>query len=114
MREVIFYSSPSGAVPVQEFLDTLSNKQVEKVLWVIKAVREFPRVPATYLEKLKSSDDIWEIRVGFGGDIFRLLGFFHKGNLIVLTNGFQKKSQKTSKKEIDLAEQRKKEFLSRR
>jgi phage-related protein len=114
MREVVFYRSPSGAVPVEEFLETLSSKQVEKVLWVIKAVRELPRVPVTYLEKLQNSDDIWEIRVGFGGNIFRLLGFFHKGNLIILTNGFQKKSQKTPKNEIDLAEQRKKEFLSRR
>jgi phage-related protein len=114
MREVVFYRSPRGAVPVEEFLDTLSSKQVEKVLWVIKAVRELPRVPATYLEKLKNSDDIWEVRVGFGGDIFRLLGFFHKANLIVLTNGFQKKSRKTLKNEINLAEQRKKEFLSGR
>ncbi|MBP9934977.1 MAG: type II toxin-antitoxin system RelE/ParE family toxin [Pyrinomonadaceae bacterium] len=60
------------------------------------------------------TEDIWEVRIEFGGDIFRLLGFFDKGNLVVLTNGFTKKTQKTPSKEIALAEKRKKEYLSRK
>ncbi len=66
------------------------------------------------LQKLVGTEDIWEVRIEFGGDIFRLLGFFDKGNLVVLTNGFTKKTQKTPSKEIALAEKRKKEYLSRK
>ncbi|HXV96890.1 MAG TPA: type II toxin-antitoxin system RelE/ParE family toxin, partial [Anaerolineae bacterium] len=57
--------------------------------------------------------DIWEVRVQFGGDIFRLLGFFAGSSLIILTNGFAKKSQKTPRQEMDLATRRKNEYLSR-
>jgi len=61
-----------------------------------------------------NTDDIWEAKVDVGRNAFRLLGFFHGRELIILTNSFQKKSQKTPLKEISLAEKRKKEYLSRR
>ncbi|MCG8614751.1 MAG: type II toxin-antitoxin system RelE/ParE family toxin, partial [Desulfobacterales bacterium] len=67
-----------------------------------------------YFKKLVNTDDIWEVRVTVGNNIFRLLGFIQGQELIILTNSFQKKSQKTPKKEIRLAEKRKKEYLSRR
>jgi phage-related protein len=60
------------------------------------------------------TNDIWEARVDVGRNTFRLLGFFHGQELIILTNSFQKKSQKIPLKEIKLAEKRKKEYLSRR
>jgi len=56
---------------------------------------------------------LWEIRVQQSNNIFRLLGFKKEGKLIVLTNGFTKKTQKTPKPEIVLAEKRKKEYLER-
>ncbi len=46
---------------------------------------------------------LYEIRVEVGSNIFRIFSFFDKGNLVVLGNGFQKKSQKTPKQEIDKA-----------
>ena len=52
--------------------------------------------------------------IDFGSDTFRLLGFYEKGNLIILTNGFAKKTEKTPPKEISLAEQRKKDYENRR
>nr|WP_319491149.1 type II toxin-antitoxin system RelE/ParE family toxin [uncultured Desulfobacter sp.] len=61
-----------------------------------------------------NTNDIWEVRADVGRDTFRLLGFFDGQELIILTNSFQKKSQKTPKQEIKLAESRKKEYLSRR
>ena len=64
--------------------------------------------------ELVNTNDIWEVRVDVGRNAFRLLGFFHDRELIILTNSFQKKSQKTPLKEIILAEKRKKEYLSRR
>ena len=76
-------------------------------------VEELEQVPTTYLKKLVNTKDIWEIRVQMGSNIFRFLGFFNQGNFIVLTNGFQKKTQKTPKSEILLSEQRKQDYLER-
>jgi phage-related protein len=53
---------------------------------------------------LTGTNGIWEIRVKVGSDIFRVFCFFDKGNLIILLNGFQKKTQKTTKNEIKKAE----------
>jgi len=98
MKEIVFYRTQSGASPVEDFLNSLSGKQAQKVLW----------------KKLVNTDDIWEVRVQIGNNIFRLLGFFGESDLIILTNGFAKKTQKTPSQEINLAEQRKRDYLNRR
>ena len=113
MREILFYKTESGESPVESFLDSLNGKQAQKVAWVMQVVEELDKVPTTYLKKLTNTDGIWEIRVQAKGNIFRLLGFFDKGKFIVLTNGFQKKTQKTPKSEILLSEQRKQDYLTR-
>jgi phage-related protein len=114
VRTVNFYRTESGKSPVEDFLDSLSGKQAQKVLWVLRLVEELDVVPTQYLKKLVSTDDIWEVRVRFGGNIFRLLGFFDGTTLMILTNGFAKKSQKTPRQEIELATRRKNEYLSRK
>jgi len=48
MLEIQFYRTAAGACPVEEFLDSLGAKQAQKVLWVLRAVRELPRVPQQY------------------------------------------------------------------
>jgi phage-related protein len=68
-------------------------------------------VPSHYFKKLVNTDEIWEVRVQHGGNIFRLLGFFDGATLIVLTNGFAKKAQKTPAEEIHLAETRKRDYF---
>lgn len=113
MRLIDFYKTINGVSPVEEFLDTLSDTQTKKVLWVMKLVRDLNPVPSQYFTKLVNTDDLWEVRVQTGGNIFRLLGFIEGDRLIILTNGFQKKTQKTPKREIELAEARKREYLSR-
>ncbi|MGC2236663.1 MAG: type II toxin-antitoxin system RelE/ParE family toxin [Pyrinomonadaceae bacterium] len=113
MREIIFYRTQSGDCPVEKFLDSLSAKQAKKVTWVLQIVEGLEIVPIQYFKKLDGTDGIWEIRVDFGGDTFRLLGFFDKGNLVVLTNGFAKKTQKTPMSEISLAERRKQDYEGR-
>ncbi|HED36951.1 MAG TPA: type II toxin-antitoxin system RelE/ParE family toxin [Ignavibacteria bacterium] len=113
MRKIIFYKTPKGNNPVKDFLNTLTDKQAKKVAWVLRLVRDLNFVPKEYLKKLVNTNDIWEIRVQSGSNIFRILCFFDKGNLIVLTNGFAKKTQKTPVKEIELAEKRKQEYLIR-
>jgi phage-related protein len=113
MGTILFYRMPSGKCPVQEFLDGLSDRQAEKVLWVLKLVQEMDRVPASYFKKLVNTDGIWEVRVAAFGDTFRILGFITEHSFVVLTNGFQKKSQETPRSEIGLAEDRKRDYLNR-
>ena len=61
-----------------------------------------------------NTDDIGEIRTTIGSNTFHLLGFFDNSKLIILTNGFAKKSQKVPKKEIVIAEQRKQDYYRRK
>lgn len=114
MREIIFYRTDSDRCPIEEFFDSLSGKQVQKIIWVLRLIQELDSVPGQYLKKLVNTDDIWEVRVQVGNNTFRLLGFFENENLIILTNGFAKKTQKTPSQEIDLAEQRKQDYLNRK
>jgi phage-related protein len=113
VREIIFYKTFNNKIPIEEFLESLSDKQAEKILWVLRLIKQFDRVPIEYFKKLENTNDIWEVRASSGNNEFRLLGFWHKTNFIVLTNGFRKKSQKTPKSEIELAESRKKDFIER-
>ena len=114
MKTVNFYTTDEGKTPVIDFLDSLSAKQAKKVTWVLQLIEELDVIPSTYLKKLVNTDDIWEVRVQVGNNIFRLLGFFDGNNLVVLNHGFQKKTQKTPPKEIKLAEQRRKDYLRRK
>ena len=114
MRKVAFYKSANGKCPVQEHLDTLPDKAVQKIAWTLRVVRDLDRVPTNYLKKLVSTDDIWEVRVDLARNTFRLLGFFDGNDLIILTNSFQKKTQKTPAGEIELAEKRKRDYMARR
>ncbi|MGD1959869.1 MAG: type II toxin-antitoxin system RelE/ParE family toxin [Fulvivirga sp.] len=66
-------------------------------------IEELKTVPETYLKDLKGTGGLYEVRVQVGNDIFRIFCFFDQGQLIILINGFQKKSQKTPKREIEKA-----------
>ncbi|MCF8296830.1 MAG: type II toxin-antitoxin system RelE/ParE family toxin [Melioribacteraceae bacterium] len=83
----------------------INGKQAQKIAWTLRVIRDLDFVPQEYFKKLKPIQ-IWEVRVQVGNNIFRILGFIDGKNLIVLTNGFQKKTQKTPNKEIELAEKR--------
>jgi phage-related protein len=69
------------------------------------------RVPEKFLKHLTGTEGLYEIRVEHGSNIYRIFCFFDEGQLVILLNGFQKKSQKTPAKEIDKAERLKKEYL---
>jgi len=114
MREIHFYRTENGYSPIVEFLDSLSSKQAQKVTWVLQLVEDMDIIPIQYFKKLTNTEDIWEVRVQSGNNIFRLLGFLDGDNLVVLNHGFQKKTQKTPKKDIELAEQRKRDYLYRK
>ena len=81
---------------------------------MLEVIEELEVVPRQYFKKLVDSEGIWEVRVQFANDIFRLLGFIDGGSLLILTNSFAKKTQKTPPQEIALAIRRKNEYLARR
>ncbi|MEY8263921.1 MAG: type II toxin-antitoxin system RelE/ParE family toxin [Bermanella sp.] len=114
MKTINFYTAEDGKCPAADFLDSLPGKQMQKVAWVLQLIEELDVIPTTYLKKLTNTDGIWEVRIIVSGNIFRLLGFFDGDNLVVLTHGFQKKTQKTPEKEIKIAEKRRKNYLLRK
>jgi phage-related protein len=114
MNEIIFYRTVSGKSPVEEFFDSLTDKQLQKVAWVLRIIRDLEYIPIEYFKKLNGTEEIWEVRIQSGSNSFRILGFFDGSKFIVLTNGFAKKTQKTPIKEIKVAESRRKEYLERK
>ena len=72
------------------------------MIWTFDLVEDLQRVPETYLKHIENTDGLYEIRVQLGSNIFRIFCFFDQGQLVVLANGFQKKSQKIPKKEIEM------------
>ena len=114
VREIIFYKKTNDKSPIEDFLDTLSSKQAQKVLWVLKIIEDLDRIPEQYFKKMVNTNDIWEVRVKVASDIFRLLGFFDGAKLIVISHAFQKKTQKTPKQAIVLAEKRKQDYFRRK
>lgn len=84
----------------EEFLNKQTKKVKEKISWTLLLIQEVKQVPETYLKHIEGTDGLYEIRIQLGSDIFRIFCFFDKGKLVVLTNGFQKKTQKTPRKEI--------------
>lgn len=114
MREIIFYRTEGGQCPVERFLDSLSSQQAKKVAWVLRLVEELDSVPGQYFRKLVNTEGIWEVRVSFGGNIFRLLGFLWGSRFVVLVHGFQKKTRDTPPQDIGVAEERKRDYLLRK
>ena len=112
MKEIIFYKLGSGKSPIEEFLDALSAKEAQKIVWVLQLIEEESAISTKFYKQLSNSDGIVEIRAQHGNNNFRLLGFEHNGTFVVLTNAFRKKDQKVPKKEIELAQSRKKEYLT--
>ena len=82
------------------FLMKQRQKVREKIFWTFLLIEEVQQIPKTYLKHIEGTEGLYEIRVQLGNDIFRIFCFFDEGKLIVLTNGFQKKTQKTPKNEI--------------
>jgi phage-related protein len=106
-RTIFFYKNY-----FEEFFVKQRDQVKDKIIWTFDLIEELPRIPETYLKHIESTDGLYEIRVQFGSDIFRIFCFFDEGKLVVLANGFQKKDQKTPKKEIEKALKIKQEYES--
>lgn len=104
-RTIIFYKDY-----FQKFFAKQKEKVKDKIIWTFDLIEELTKVPETYLKHIENTNGLYEIRVQIGSDIFRIFCFFDKGQLVVIINGFQKKSQKTPKKEIEKAIKIKQEY----
>ncbi|MBW7890329.1 MAG: type II toxin-antitoxin system RelE/ParE family toxin [Chitinophagaceae bacterium] len=94
----------------ENFFVKQRQKVRDKIIWTFDLIEEVERIPETYLKHIDGADGLFEIRVQSASDIFRIFCFFDEGRLIVLANGFQKKTQKTPKKEIEKALKIRKEY----
>jgi phage-related protein len=86
------------------FYNRQSRSVQDKIDWTIGLVKTLKIIPEKFFKHLEGSDGIFEIRVKVGSNIYRIFCFFDKGNLVILMNGFQKKTDKTPKNEIEKAE----------
>jgi len=87
----------------EDFLKKQPEKVQDKIFKVIEAIETLERVPENYLKSIKGTLGLYEARIKLGSNIWRVFCFFDKGKLVILLNGFTKKTQKTPKKEIDKA-----------
>jgi len=97
VREIIVYGDDFW-----EFYSKQTQKVKLKINWTIGVIKDLKMVPEQYLKHIEGTD-LYEIRIILGSNIFRIFCFFDKGRLVVLLNGFQKKTQKTPKNEIERA-----------
>ncbi len=105
LRDILFFESY-----FEDFFVQQKPKVKEKIIWTLELLQELPVIPAQYLKHIHGTDGLYEIRIQNGGDIFRIFCFFDGGQLVVLINAFQKKSQKLPRREIKRAIQLKKEY----
>ncbi len=108
-RKIIFYKIANDRCPVEDFLIMIPSKAAQKVAWVLRLLVQLERVPGQYFCKMEGTDDIWECRIKQGSDIYRIFAFWD-ANEIILTHGFIKKSQKTPRREIERAQEFKKDY----
>ena len=93
-----------------DFFDKQKKKVKDKIIWTFRLIETLRLIPEDYLKHIEGTNGLYEIRVQLGSDIFRIFCFFDKGKLVVLANGFQKKTQKTPKSEIEKALKIKEEY----
>ena len=98
VREVIAYKNY-----FEDFLLAQPNKVQDKIYKVIEIIETYERVPSNYLKAITGAKGLYEARIKLGTNIWRVFCFFDKGRLVILLNGFIKKTQKTPKNEIEKA-----------
>jgi phage-related protein len=93
-----------------DFYDKQKQKVKDKIIWTFKLIETIQQVPEDYLKHIEGTEGLYEIRVQLGSDIFRIFCFFDEEKLVILANGFQKKTRKTPKSEIEKAFKIKEEY----
>jgi phage-related protein len=107
IREIYYYKDY-----YLSFFESLKPEVQKKFNWTLQLISTLEKIPNKYFDHMSGSSGIFEIRVEVGTDIYRVFSFFDEGRLIILINGFQKKTPKTPKRELALAERIKKEYFN--
>ena len=97
-REIIFHENH-----FIEFYQVQNDKVKEKIKYVLELIKQVEKVPEKFLKHLTNTEGLYEIRIEYQSNIYRIFCCFDKGKLVVLFNAFHKKTQKTPKKEIEKA-----------
>ncbi len=97
-RQVVTYKNY-----FDDFFVAQSQKVRDKIIKILDIIEQVDRIPSTYLKYMEGTNGLFEIRVQFGNNIFRIFCFFDGNKFVVLLTGFQKKTQKTPPEEIDRA-----------
>ena len=105
IREVIAYKNY-----FEDFLFGQPRKVQDKIFKIIEAIETLERVPSNYLKAMEGTNGLYEARIQLASNIWRVFCFFDNGKLVILLNGFQKKTQKTPKNELDKALRLMKEY----
>jgi phage-related protein len=105
VRQVVEFESHFS-----DFLKRQPEKVQNKIFKIIEAIETLERIPSNYLKSIIDNDGLFEARIQLGSNIWRVFCFFDDGKLVILLNGFSKKSQKTPKKEIERAVQLMKKY----
>jgi len=98
VRKVVAYKNY-----FEDFLLSQPKKVQDKIFKVIEIIETYERIPSSYLKMIQGTKGLYEARIKLGSNIWRVFCFFDKGQLVILLNGFTKKTQKTPKKEINKA-----------
>lgn len=98
IREVVGYKDY-----FEDFLKKQPIKVQNKIFKIIEAIETLERIPKNYLKAITGTKGLFEARISLASNIWRVFCFFDKGRLVILLNGFTKKTQKTPKKEIQKA-----------
>ena len=106
-RKIIFYENH-----FIEFYQKQDQKVKGKIQYVFELIEQVDRVPSKFLEHVTGTNGLYEIRVEFQSNIFRIFCCFDKGQLVILFNGIEKKTQKTPQKEIAKALQLMTEYFA--
>ena len=85
----------------ERFMERLSIKEQQKVKYGLLLLKTLEKIPTKFVKHIR--EGIYELRTEYNGNIFRVFFIYDDGNIVVLFNGFQKKTQKTPEKEIELA-----------
>ncbi len=86
-----------------DFYNTQTLEVQKKIDWIIGLLRTLQVIPVKFFKHLEGSDGLYEMRIKVGSDIYRVFCCLDKGNIVILFNGFQKKSEKTPKQELERA-----------
>ena len=98
VREVITYKNY-----FEDFFAEKERKVQDKIIKVLDIIEQIDRIPSTYLKYIEGTNGLFEVRIKLGTNIFRIFCFFDGNKFVILLSGFQKKTQKTPKGEIERA-----------